>query len=109
MGRLLRERELLTSQGCRICGKRPGEENEQFFYTIENDLNSSRAVREAYEWFMSRSDKDSIGLDPASPQELTIEERGYLFILEDFVERILARPSVCGSCFRRNSREVRFC
>jgi len=100
MGRLLRKSDRNFVSHCNDCGADSNHKDCYFIYNFEDMLAESKEEQKAYEWFSNRN----FDVPPADVIDkrgsFTDEEMGHIFVLEEFIDRILAGKSECLSCFK---------
>jgi len=105
MGRLLRDDFQDRTSRCSICGKDSDHTNGYFIYNFKDLLAQSEEAQRAYEWFSSRNFDCSPWDVMDKGDKFTAEELAHIFVLEDFIERIMQENSVCMSCYKEKSTE----
>lgn len=100
MGRLLRKSDKNFASHCNDCGADSNHKDGCFIYNVADLLAGSKEAQKAYEWFSNRN----FDVPPADVIDkhgsFTNEEIGHIFVLEEFIGRILAGKSECLSCFK---------
>jgi len=100
MGRLLKDNDKNFVSHCNDCDTGSNHNGCCFIYNVEDLLAGSEEAQKAYEWFSNRN----FDVPPADVIDkrgsFTDEEMGYIFVLEEFIDRILAEEPECLSCFK---------
>ncbi len=100
MGRLLRKSDKNFANHCNGCGADSDHNDCCFIYNVADLLAGSKEAQKAYEWFSNRN----FDVPPADVIDkrgsFTDEEMGYIFVLEEFIDRLLTAETECLSCFK---------
>jgi hypothetical protein len=100
MGRLLKDSDRNFVSKCGECGIDSRQKNGYFIYNLKDVLAESEELQKAYKWFFNR-DFDVPPADVIDKRgSFTDEELGYIFVLEDLIDRLLAGKSECLACFK---------
>lgn len=101
MGRLIKEHEKNSVSRCSYCGRESDHSDGYFVYDFQDLLAQSEDAQRAYEWFSSRN----FDVPPSDVRDkgytFTKEEIGHIFVLEEFIDRIMEEKPACLSCYKR--------
>ncbi len=100
MGRLLKDSDKNIVSHCDHCGTDSNHKDGYFIYNFADLLAESEEAKKAYEWFSNRN----FNVPPSDVIDqrgsFTDEELGHIFVLEEFIDRMLAGKSECLSCYK---------
>ncbi len=105
MGEFLKGKYPIMICCCRECGKMEGDDGDDFIHTFDEIMGLSEEEEKACEWFSERMDDNPFPDILQMSQSYTKEEMIYVFILENLIEKLMARKPICETCFAKKRRE----
>ncbi len=101
MGEVLKSKYPMIRNKCRDCGKREGEDGDDFIHTFDELVDLSEDEKKACEWFSENMVGEAFPDISCMGHDYSKEEMIHVFVLENLIERLLSRKPVCETCFAR--------
>ena len=105
MGEFLKGKYPIMTCCCRECGKMEGDDGDDFIHTFDEIMGLSEEEEKACEWFSERMDDNPFPDILQMSQNHTKKEMIHIFILENLIEKLMARKPICETCFAKKRRE----
>ncbi len=101
MGEILKSKYPVMRNRCRDCGKREGEDGDDFIHTFDELVDLSEDEKKACEWFSENMTGEAFPDISSMGHFRSKEEMIHIFVLENLIERLLSRKPVCETCFTK--------
>jgi hypothetical protein len=101
MGEALKSKYPTLKNKCRDCGKWEGDDEDDFIHTFDELVDLSEDEKDACEWFSEHMTGEIFPDIWSLGRHYSKEEMIHVFVLENLIERLLARKPVCETCFAR--------
>ncbi|HEU20289.1 MAG TPA: hypothetical protein ENO00_13095 [Deltaproteobacteria bacterium] len=104
MGEVLKSKYPMIRNKCRDCGKREGDDSDDFIHTFDELVDLSEDEKKACEWFSEKMTGEALPDITFMGHFCSKEEIIHVFVLENLIERLLSRKPVCETCFTRKGK-----
>lgn len=101
MGEILKSKYPIMMNRCRDCGKSEGDDGDDFIHTFDELVDLSDDEKNACEWFSQNMAGEPFPDISSMGHHCSKEEMIHIFVLENLIERLLARKPICETCFAK--------
>ena len=105
MGHLLRSKYPDVVIQCRECGKKEGDDGDDFIHTFDDLMDLTEEEKKACEWFSERMSGEPFPDISEIAHYYTKEEMMHIFILDNLIEKLLTKKPICETCFANRGHE----